>query len=75
MSIEMCFGDHWPPHFHVRLPGVRVMVSIENLEVLQGRLSRSDRRVVREWGLKRQSELRDAWNLAVNLQNPGKIDP
>lgn len=75
ISIQMCFGDHWPPHFHVILAGVRVMVAIDSLEVLRGELRRTELRTVREWGLKRQTELRRAWELAVNRQHPGKIDP
>ena len=34
--IQMYYGDHEPPHFHVRYAGQKALVEIESLELLRG---------------------------------------
>jgi hypothetical protein len=73
--IRMYFDDHAPPHFHAIYSGDEAVISIENLAVLRGNLPARAKGLVIEWASMRQSELREAWNRAKQLEPPGKIDP
>lgn len=75
VTIEMHFREHGPPHFHAKYGGTRVMVGIEPVELLRGRLPPRIRRLVIEWASIRQSELHEAWNRAQIMEPLGKIDP
>ena len=73
--IRMYFDDHVPPHFHAAYSGEEVVIGIDSLAVLRGRLPARAHGLVIEWASLRQAELRDAWNRAKNLEPPGKIPP
>jgi hypothetical protein len=73
--VQMYFGDHPPPHFHVRYMGHTAKVDIETLAVLDGRLPARALGLVTEWALLHQDELRYAFHRAANLESPGKIEP
>ena len=75
MVITMYYGDHPPPHFHVRHNERNASVSIEDMTIIEGRLSSRDMRLVREWALARQAELWEAWRRAERDELPGKIAP
>ena len=62
--IQMYYGDHDPPHFHVRYSGQKALIAIETLEVLRGQLSPRAVSLVREWAALHRAELLDDWNLA-----------
>jgi len=47
--IQMYYGDHDPPHFHVRYSGQKALIAIETLEVLRGQLPPRALSLVREW--------------------------
>ena len=38
--VEMYFGDHPPPHFHIVAPNGKIVVRIEDTRVIAGRLPR-----------------------------------
>lgn len=73
--IRMYFDDHAPPHFHAMYGEEEAVIEIDNLAVLQGRLSQRAYRLVAEWAALHQKELREAWNRAKQLESPGKIAP
>jgi hypothetical protein len=73
--IRSYFGDHPPPHFHAIYGEHLTKVDIETLSVFEGRLPARAQGLVTEWATLHQSELRDAFARAANLQPPGKIDP
>ena len=75
ITIDMHFKEHGPPHFHVKYAGVRVLVGIEPIEVLEGRLPPRIRRMVVRWASIHQAELREAWNRAQRMEPLDKIDP
>lgn len=75
ISIYLYFRDHPPPHFHARYGGSEVLVSIEELTVLEGSLPPRALGLVMEWASLHQDELREAWKRARNHESPGKIDP
>jgi hypothetical protein len=73
--IKMYFGDHAPPHFHAEYGGSEMVVDIETLGVIAGRLPARATGLVMEWAALHQVALRDDWRLASNLDPLEKIDP
>jgi len=71
----MYFGDHNPPHFHVRYGAQRALIDIDRLAVLRGKLSPRALGLVVEWGLAHRPELRDNWRRARALEALLPIDP
>lgn len=73
--ITMYYNDHPPPHFHVRYNKQKALVSIETLEVIEGKLSSRLLKLVQEWARLHQDELRQNWELARINQPLGKVEP
>ena len=73
--IRMYLRDHGPLHFHASYGGDEMLVGIDTLSVLQGRLLPRARGLVIEWASIHQAELREAWSRAQDLEPPGKIAP
>lgn len=60
--IEMYFGDHNPPHFHIiTLSEERVAVRIETLTVMAGAANRHDIAEALEWAHANKSRLAAHW--------------
>jgi hypothetical protein len=57
--IRMYFGDHPPPHFHVRYHKARF--EIETGDRLDGDLPPRAERLVREWADLHRAELEENW--------------
>jgi hypothetical protein len=64
IAIRMYFRDHPPPHFQAPYAEFEANVSIETGEVIEGRMPRWAARLIKEWTLAHQRELRDNWNRA-----------
>lgn len=73
--VRMYPGDHAPPHFHALHGDDEVLMDIDGLAVLRGRLPPHARKLVTEWAALRQAELREAWERAQRLEPPGRIAP
>jgi len=73
--ITMYYGDHQPPHFHVRYGDSKAQVTIETISILNGNLPPRVFGLVAEWALGHQNELREDWKLVQNDTPPNKIDP
>ena len=73
--ITMYFGDHQPPHFHVRYGDFKAQVSIDSISILRGNLPPRVFGLVAEWALVHRDELQDNWKLVQNETLPNKIDP
>lgn len=73
--IQMYFGDHPPPHFHARYGGEVVKIDIDTMAVIEGKLPARALGLVIEWATLHQEELREAFQRAANLTQPGRIDP
>jgi hypothetical protein len=71
----MYYDDHAPPHFHAVYGDFEAMISIEALELLEGRLPRRALELVLDWAELRRSELRDNWNRMVEHLPLNRIDP
>jgi len=67
--IFMYFDEHNPPHFHAKYGEERAVISINELKVMEGRLSRRALSLVLEWANEHRDELIKNWN---NLQTTGE---
>lgn len=64
-----------PPHFHAFYGGYEVLVSIEELEALEGSLPSKQLKMLLGWAAFHQDELRENWTLAKNQQELFAIEP
>ena len=76
-GIKVCiyWSDHMPPHFHAFYGGAEVLVSIEELEVLEGSMPSKHLKMLLGWAAFHQEELRENWELARNQQELFSIEP
>lgn len=75
MIITMYYNDHPPPHFHVRYGEQKAIVAIENLLILEGKLSSRAFNLIEEWASQHQTELLQNWELARENAILEKIEP
>ena len=73
--IKMYYNDHAPSHFHAEYGGAEMVVGIDAISVIAGKLPPRATGLVMEWAAQRQSELQNAWNEARQLQPIHRIDP
>ena len=73
--VQVYYGDHLPPHFHVQYAGHSAKVDIETLALIEGDLPARAKGLVTEWATLHRDELRKAFAKAVRLQKPDSIDP
>ena len=73
--ITMNFGDHNPPHFHVRHGEKKAVIDIRTGALLEGNLSPRAFGMVAEWARLHQVELLENWALAVKRAPVKKIAP
>jgi shikimate kinase len=76
--IYIYFNDnkqHKLPHIHVRYQDDEVILEIPNGEVLEGKIPNSKMKLIQAWIEIHKDELMADWNLAVNGEQPYKIDP
>ena len=73
--ITMNYGDHAPPHFHVRYVEQKALVAIKSLALLRGRLSPRVFGMVMEWAALHQAELLENWGLARQQAPLNRIAP
>jgi hypothetical protein len=64
IAIRMYFRDHPPPHFQAVYAEYEANISIESGEVIEGTLPKTAARLVKEWTLVRQEQLRENWQRA-----------
>jgi hypothetical protein len=67
----MYVRDH--PHFHAVYAEYEANVSIETGDVLDGALPKAAARLVKEWTLGRQQQLRENWRRARAGEQPERI--
>ena len=54
IKVTMYWADHMPPHFHATYGGEEVIVSINDLEVLDGSLPGKQLKILLGWAALRQ---------------------
>lgn len=73
--IRMYFNDHLPPHFHADYGEYGAELTIETLEIIQGRLPQRVLGLVLEWAVIHRNELREDWERARVKQPLESISP
>ena len=71
----MYFDDHPPPHFHAYYGEYRASISIDTLEIREGRLPRRALALVLEWANEHRDELRENWQKAEAHEPIQSIEP
>jgi hypothetical protein len=76
--VRMFFFDtdrHKTPHIHVQYGEQSAVLSIPDGELLRGELKRSKLKLIEAWIEIHREELMANWELAVEGQEPFKIEP
>ena len=73
--IKMFYNDHAPPHFHAEYGGSQMLVDLNTLAVIAGKLTPRATGLVMEWAAQHQAELQNAWSQARSMQPLDRIDP
>jgi hypothetical protein len=73
--IKMFHNDHQPPHFHAEYGGGQMLVAIDTLAIIAGKLSPRAAGLVMEWALEHQEELRSVWSQARRHESLDHVDP
>ncbi len=75
IKIFINWNDHMPPHFHASYGGEEVLVSINDIEVLEGTFPKKQLKMLLGWAAFHQEELKENWELAAKQQELFAIDP
>ena len=75
IKIYINWRDHQPPHFHASYGGDSVIVSIRDIEVLEGEMPTKQLKMLLGWAALHQDELLENWALAEKNQELFPIDP
>ena len=75
IKIYIYWREHMPAHFHAFYGDNEVLVSIEELEVLEGTIPSKQLKMLLGWAAFHQDELRENWELAKNKQELFSIEP
>ena len=73
--ISLFYGDHNPPHFHVRYGSHKAAIRIRDFLLLEGNLPPRTLGLVMEWAARHQNELLAGWELAARDLLPPPIEP
>jgi hypothetical protein len=73
--IKMFHNDHQPPHFHAEYAGDRMVVAIDTLAIIAGRLPPRAMGLVTEWATEHQEELRRIWQQARSYEPLDRVNP
>lgn len=73
--IKLYYDDHHPAHFHAQYGEFEVLVAIETLAIIAGRLPARALGLVTEWAVLHQDELKIAWQDAQDFEPVERIDP
>lgn len=75
IKIYINWREHQPPHFHAKYGGDEVLVSIKDLEVLEGGIPSKQLKMLLGWAAFHQEELLENWELAEKQQELFPIEP
>lgn len=71
----MNWREHQPPHFHASYGGNEVLISIRDIEVLEGGIPSKQLKMLLGWAAFHQEELMENWTLAEARQDLFPIEP
>ena len=72
--IKMYYDEHNPPHFHAEYGSQTALVSIDPIQIIEGKLSKSAWRLVKEWASLHQHSLLANWEKARKEQTIERIE-
>ncbi len=75
IKIFINWNEHQPPHFHAKYAGSEILVSINDIEVLEGTMANKQLKMVLGWAAFHQEELLENWALAEAKQEMFQITP
>ena len=75
IKVYINWEDHMPPHFHAKYGGDEVIVSINELEVIEGDMPNKQLKMLLGWAAFHQEELVENWELARKKQDLFAIEP
>ena len=75
IKIYINWSEHRPPHFHASYGEDEVIVSIKDIEVLEGAMPGKQLKMLLGWAALHQDELEENWELAEKKQELFPIDP
>ncbi|QEA40078.1 DUF4160 domain-containing protein [Pistricoccus aurantiacus] len=73
--IRMYYDDHNPPHFHAYYGEYEAIITIQTLELMEGKLPRRALAMVVEWAVEHREQLMEDWALAEQHRPLNKIEP
>jgi hypothetical protein len=73
--IAMYFKEHAPPHFHAKYGGQRAAFTINDLNLLEGKLPPRIVSLVLEWAFNHRAELLENWKRAERQESLKDIEP
>ena len=73
--ISMYYDDHVPPHFHAKYAEHRAKVTIDTLEINEGKLPRRVFALVLEWAAQHRAELWANWQRARDGVPLEQVEP
>lgn len=75
IKVYINWREHQPPHFHATYGGKEVIVSINDLEVIEGSMPGKQLKMLLGWAAFHQEELMENWMLAADMQELFPIEP
>lgn len=75
IKVYINWNDHMPPHFHAKYGSDEVLVSIREIEVLEGHFPNKQLKMLLGWAAFHQEELMENWELARDKQELFPIAP
>lgn len=75
IKITINYREHQPPHFHAVYVGEEVVVSIKEIEVIEGSIPSKQLKMLLGWAAFHQDELMENWLLAEKKQELFEIAP
>lgn len=75
IKVTINWREHQPPHFHATYGGEEIIVSIRELEVVDGHMPSKQLKMLLGWAAFHQEELLENWELAERKQELFAIEP
>jgi len=73
--VTINYKEHGIPHFHVRYNEFQGVFSIQNLDLIEGKLPKRIISIILEWAFDHKDELMVNWELSMKKQPLNRIDP
>ena len=75
IKVYINWNDHMPPHFRAKYGSHEVLVSINDIEVIDGYFPNKQQKMLLGWAAFHQEELKENWELASQQQELFAIEP